>query len=155
MKIKLKTFDDIIKMKFIWRKKDNDFNLVENLEEDNLLLFFSDAYRKNISYISIRKNKILIKIEVDKKIFKDNFLENFILELKGIKEEQREGSYCWYCIFTFPNDKNEYHVTEKNNCESFEELQRLWKKEKPVAKLVSAIRQSNLHYRFNRSNVSF
>ena len=50
-------------------------------------------------------------------------------------------SYYWHCRFTFPNDKLECYLTEKNNCKTFKELRRWWRKEKPALKLVSAVRQ--------------
>lgn len=50
-------------------------------------------------------------------------------------------SYYWYCRFTFPNDKLECYLTERNNCKTFKELRRWWRKEKPALKLVSAVRQ--------------
>lgn len=50
-------------------------------------------------------------------------------------------SYYWHCRFTFPNDKLECHLTERNDCKTFKELRRWWRKEKPALKLVSAVRQ--------------
>jgi hypothetical protein len=50
-------------------------------------------------------------------------------------------SYYWHCRFTFPNDKLECYLTERNNCKTFKELRRWWRKEKPMLKLVSAVRQ--------------
>jgi hypothetical protein len=50
-------------------------------------------------------------------------------------------SYYWHCTFTFPNDKLECYLTERNNCKTFKELRRWWRKEKPALKLVSAVRQ--------------
>lgn len=50
-------------------------------------------------------------------------------------------SYYWHCRFTFPNDKLECYLTERNNCKTFKELRRWWRKEKPALKLVSAVRQ--------------
>lgn len=50
-------------------------------------------------------------------------------------------SYYWHCRFTFPNDKLECYLTERNNCKTLKELRRWWRKEKPMLKLISAIRQ--------------
>ena len=50
-------------------------------------------------------------------------------------------NYYWHCRFTFPNDKLECYLAERNNCKTFKELRRWWRKEKPMLKLVSAVRQ--------------
>ena len=50
-------------------------------------------------------------------------------------------SYYWHCRFTFPNDKLECYLKERNDCKTFKELRRWWRKEKPALKLVSAVRQ--------------
>lgn len=51
------------------------------------------------------------------------------------------GKYYWYCKFTFKNDKCDLYLTERNNCETFKQLRRLWRKEKPNLKLLSAIKK--------------
>jgi hypothetical protein len=51
------------------------------------------------------------------------------------------GSYYWYCRFTFKGDKCDLYLTERNDCETFKQLRRLWRKEKPNLKLLSAVRK--------------
>ena len=49
--------------------------------------------------------------------------------------------YYWHCRFTFPNDKLECYLTENNDCKTFKQLRKWWKKEKPLLNLVSAVRK--------------
>lgn len=51
------------------------------------------------------------------------------------------GCYYWHCRFTFLNDNLECYLTEWNNCRTFKQLRKWWRKEKPMLKLVSAVRQ--------------
>jgi hypothetical protein len=51
------------------------------------------------------------------------------------------GDYHWHCRFTFKGDNCDLYLTESNNCETFKQLHRLWRKEKPNLKLISAIRK--------------
>jgi len=51
------------------------------------------------------------------------------------------GGYYWYCRFTFKGDKCDLYLTERNDCETFKQLRRWWRKEKPNLKLLSAVRK--------------
>jgi hypothetical protein len=65
-------------------------------------------------------------------------LEN---ENPALSKGDVSGCYYWHCRFTFPNDKLECYLTEWNNCRTFKQLRKWWRKEKPMLKLVSAVRQ--------------
>jgi hypothetical protein len=51
------------------------------------------------------------------------------------------GSYYWHCRFTFKGDKCDLYLTERNDCETFKQLRRWWRIEKPNLKLLSAVRK--------------
>jgi hypothetical protein len=50
-------------------------------------------------------------------------------------------SYYWYCRFTFMGDKRHLYLTERNDCETFKQFRKWWRKEKPNLKLISAVRK--------------